>query len=126
MNVLALVAAFIMTLAFLSYGIGSITLERFRIVGVGVLLFYTMGLTFEISAIILMVLSATGEMEIWHGIIGVIAFLIMLVNTGWVWLNYIRKGVDGKVEMSLVTYTKTAFFIWVVTYLLGIATIIWF
>ena len=126
MDILAVLGAFIMTLGFLSFGIGSVTLERFRIVGIAVLLFYTIGLTFEIVAIALMAHSASGRMGPWHIIIGIVAFFLMLVNTGWVWLNYIRKGLDGKVNPRLLRYTKTAFLIWVVSYLLGIATVIWF
>jgi len=126
MDLLAVLGAFIMTLAFLSFGIGSVTLERFRIVGIAVLLFYTMGLTFEVAAIILMAQSPSGKMGSWHVLIGIIVFLLMLVNTIWVWLNYFRKGFDGKVSKRLLTYTKTTFLIWVVAYLVGIAMVIWF
>ena len=125
MNILAVLGAFIMTMAFLSYGIGSVTLERFRIVGIVVLLFYLLGLMFEIIAIGFMALSGSGRMGSWHVILGIIAFLLMLVNTIWVWVVYFKKGFDGQVNMTLLKYTKVAFFLWVVFYLLGIATIIW-
>ncbi len=115
-----------MTLAFLSFGIGSVTLERFRIVGIVVLLFYVLGLLFEIVAIGFMSMSSGREtMGTWHSILGVIAFLIMLVNTVWVWIVYFKKGYDGQINTMLVNYTKAAYFIWVVSYLIGIATIIW-
>lgn len=116
-----------MTLAFLSYGIGSVTLERFRIAGIVVLLFFTMGLIFETAAIVLMSMSnETGGMGSWHTILGVFAFLLMLVNTIWVWSVYFRKGFDGRISKLLLDYTKAAFLFWVLSYLLGIATIIWF
>lgn len=126
MDLLAVLGAFIMTLAFLSFGIGSVTLERFRIVGIAVLLFYTMGLTFEVAAIILMAQSPSEKMGPWHVLIGIIVFLLMLVNTIWVWLNYYRKGIDGRVSKRLLTYTKATFLIWVTAYLVGIAMVIWF
>ena len=125
MNILAVLGAFIMTLAFLSYGIGSVTLERFRIVSIVVLLFYLLGLMFEIIAIGFMASNGAGRMGSWHVILGIIAFLLMLVNTIWVWVVYFKKGFDGQVNMTLLKYTKVAFFLWVVFYLLGIATIIW-
>lgn len=126
MNLYAVIGAFIMTLAFLSYGIGSVTLERFRIVGIVVLLFYLLGLMFEVIAIGFMALSGTGQMGSWHGIVGVIAFLLMAINTIWVWVVYFKKGFDGRINILLLNYTKVAFFLWVISYLLGIATIIWF
>ncbi|HPF51267.1 MAG TPA: hypothetical protein PK335_06805 [Draconibacterium sp.] len=126
MNILAVLGAFIMTMAFLSYGIGSVTLERFRIVGIVVLLFYLLGLMFEVIAIGFMASSGSGRMGSWHVILGIIAFLLMLVNTIWVWVVYFKKGFDGQVSMTLLKYTKAAFLLWVISYLLGIATIIWF
>lgn len=126
MNILAVIGAFIMTLAFLSFGIGSVTLERFRMVGTVVLLFYLLGLMFELIAIGFMAMSSgKSVMGTWHGIFGVIAFLLMLVNTVWVWSVYFKKGYDGKINMHLLRYTKVAYFLWVVSYLIGIATIIW-
>lgn len=115
-----------MTLAFLSYGIGSITLERFKMVGTIVLVFYTLGLLFEVSAILMMAMSGSGGMGSWHGIIGELAFLVMLVNTVWVWSVYVRKGFDVQVNRWLLNFTKAAYFFWVVAYLLGIVLVIWF
>ena len=126
MNLLAVIGAFIMTLAFLAYGIGSITLERFRIIGNMVLIFYSLGLLFEISAILMMIIAATGTVETWHMFVGALAFLIMLINTVWVWGVYFVKGLDGSVNIWLLRYTKAAYFCWVVAYLLGIVLIIWF
>lgn len=127
MNIIAVIGAFIMTLAFLAYGVGSVTLERFRMVGTIVLMFFSLGLLFEVAAIILMLTGAEGSsMGSWHGIVGAAAFLLMLVNTIWVWAIYIREGIDGGISAWLLNYTKGAYFIWVVAYLLGIILIIWF
>jgi len=126
MNILAVLGSFIMTLAFLSYGIGSVTLERFRIVSIVVLLFFLLGLMFEVIAIGFMTFSGAGRIGSWHVMLGIVAFLLMAVNTVWVWGVYFKKGFDGQVNMTLLKYTKAAFFLWVISYLLGIATIIWF
>jgi hypothetical protein len=125
MDLNILLGAFIMTLAFLAYGIGSVTLERFRLVGTVVLAFLTIGLMLNITAILLMVWETDSVGISFHSIIGTVAFLVMAVNTAWSWYLYFRKGVDGSVSLRLVTYTKVAYFIWVTAYLLGMIIVIW-
>ncbi len=126
MNVFAVIGSFIMTLAFLSYGVGSITLSRFRIVSSVVIIAYTIGLFFELSAMVLMIKSSfTGAIS-WHGTLGMIAFAILFVNTAMVWSVYIRRGLDAPVKTWLLHYTRTAYLIWVLAYLLGISLVIWF
>ncbi|WP_167606958.1 hypothetical protein [Maribellus sediminis] len=125
MDPVSVIGAFIMTLAFLAYGLGSITLERFRIVGNVVLVFMTLGIIFETTAIILMMLgSGSAEFNL-HMVVGAFAFILLLVNSSWSWLVYIRYGIDASVSKSLLTYTKTAYFVWVLAYLSGIVFLIW-
>lgn len=123
---MVVIGAFIMTLSFLAYGIGSVTLERFRIVGIVVLVFLSLGVLFDISTITLMILAANDTLTTWYGAVGVLAFLVMLVNTAWAWDIYFKKGLDGRINKWLLNYTKAAYFFWVVVYLLGIVLLIWF
>lgn len=114
-----------MTLAFLAYGLGSITLERFRIVGNIVLVFMTLGIIFETTAIILMILGSDSSGFSLHMLVGALAFILLLVNSGWVWVVYVNNGIDARVGKSLLIYTKTAYFVWVLSYLSGIVFLIW-
>ncbi|WP_340112748.1 hypothetical protein [Maribellus mangrovi] len=125
MNPISVIGAFIMTLAFLAYGIGSVTLERFRIVGNIVLIFMSLGILFETAAIVLMILGKEHGGDVLHVWTGSVSFFLFIVNATWVWLHYLRNGIDAAVGKSLVNYTKTAFFIWVVAYLAGIVLLIW-
>jgi hypothetical protein len=125
MNPISVVGALVMTLSFLAYGIGSVTLERFKIVGSIVLIFFSLGLLFETSAIVLMYIGSDGKFGGMHSLVGVFAFLLMAVNTTWVWSVYVRKGIDANVNTALLHYTKTAYFIWVLAYLAGIVVLIW-
>ncbi len=125
MNPISVVGALIMTLSFLAYGIGSVTLERFKIVGIVVLIFFSTGLLFETSAIIMMYIGSDGKIGGLHGLVGIFAFLLMAVNAAWVWSVYVRKGIDANVSTALLHYTKTAYFIWVLAYLAGIVALIW-
>jgi len=125
MDPFSLIGAFVMTLAFLAYGIGSVTLERFRIVGSVVLIFLSLGVLFESAAIILMVIGANGSISPFHGLIGGIAFGLMVVNTAWAWILYLIMGFEARVNRWLLNYTKVAFLLWVLAYLSGILILTW-
>ncbi len=125
MNPLAVIGAFVMTLAFLAYGIGSVTLERFRIVGSVVLIFLSLGVLFESAAILMMIIGSKGAIGPLHGIIGGVAFALMFANTMWAWIVYLSMGIDAHVNTWLLNYTKAAFFLWVMAYLSGIVLLIW-
>ncbi len=125
MDPVSVIGAFIMTLAFLAYGLGSVTLERFRIVGNIVLVFMTMGIIFETTAIILMIMGSESQGFSLHMLVGSFSFLLLLVNSAWSWVVYIRYGIDATVSKPLLVYTKTAYFVWVLAYLSGIVFLIW-
>lgn len=125
MNPISVIGAFVMTLAFLAYGIGSVTLERFRIVGSVVLIFFSLGILFESAAILMMIIGSNGSITVLHAIIGAIAFALMFVNSVWAWFVYLSMGIDAHVNTWLLNYTKTAFFLWVMAYLSGILLLIW-
>lgn len=125
MNPEVVVGAFLMTLAFLSLGIGSVSLERFRIVGTMVLIFMSTGVLFNAGAILLLFWKASAELYSVYGLLGFFAFLVVLVNTGWTWRVYVRRGIDGMVSPRLVKYTKIAYAVWGVSYLSGMIFLIW-
>lgn len=125
MNPLAIIGAFIITLSFLAYGIGTISLVRFRIVGRIVLFFLSMGVFFDLLAITLMTLGANGSPYTMHGFIGATAFIVMLVNTVWCWNVFTKRGLDSKAGKKHILYTKAAYLVWVIAYFMGSIMIIW-
>lgn len=125
MNPLAIIGAFIITLSFLAYGIGSISLVRFRIIGRIVLTFLSMGIVFDLLAITLMALGSNGSPYTMHGFVGATAFLVMFVNTVWCWNVFTKRGLDSKARKNHIVYTKAAYLIWVIAYFAGSVIIIW-
>ncbi|MFV0269554.1 MAG: hypothetical protein ACK5HT_20720 [Draconibacterium sp.] len=125
MDPIILVIAFIMTLAFLAFGIGSVTLERFRIIGTLVLVFLSIGFLFNATALLMMILFFPTSLLSTNGLIMFSSFTIILVDTVWAWSRYLKNGIDSRVSMALVRYTKIAFFVWVINYLWGIVLLIW-
>lgn len=125
MEPIAVVGAFIITLSLLTYGIGSITLIRFKIIGSIALVFLTIGVILDVSAIVLMMIGAKGTPFTLHGFIGYLAFLIMLIDTIWVWVSYFKNGIDSRVSNKLFTFAKYAYLCWVIAYLTGSLIVLW-
>lgn len=125
MNLLAIIGAFVITLSFLAYGIGSISLVRFKIVGRIVLTFLTLGVILDLVAIYLMILGSKGTPFTLHGLLGGVAFFVMFVESIWCWKLYLNYGRDFKAGKSHIVYTKVAYLFWVVAYFTGSLLIIW-
>ena len=125
MNLLAIVGAFIITLSLLAYGIGTISIIRFKIVGSVALIFLTLGVIFDVTAVIFMILGAQGTPFSWHGIFGYSAFLVMLIDTFLVWRQYFLHGIDTRINKRLEVYSKYAYIWWVIAYITGSLIILW-
>lgn len=125
MNPLALIGAFIITLSFLAYGIGSISLVRFKSIGSIVVVFLTLGVLFDVVAITLMSIGAEGTPYTLHGLVGAIAFLMMFVDAIWAWIVIVRRGRDSKAQKKHILYTKIAYLFWVLAYFAGSIIVIW-
>ena len=125
MEPIAVVGAFIITLSLLAYGIGSITLIRFKMIGFIALIFLTIGVILDVTAIIFMTIGAQGTPFTFHGFIGYIAFLIMLIDTVWVWVSYFKNGMDSPVSNKLFTFAKYAYLCWIIAYITGSLIVLW-
>ena len=108
-----------MTFALLSYGVGSVTLERFKLISTGVLSFLTIGLALDITGITCMIIGATGSVFTLHGSLGYSALFVMMINIILIWRKFLQNGKDSKIEKSLLFYAKMAYGWWVITYFTG-------
>jgi hypothetical protein len=125
MNPLSIVGAFIITLALLSYGIGSIAVQRFKIVTPGVLIFLTLGVLLDITAVIFMIIGSSKGAFTAHGILGYSAMLTMIINLVLIWRYYFKNGFDSIINNSVLLYSKIAYGWWVIAYITGSALVIW-
>ena len=107
MNSLSIVGAFIITLALLSYGIGSIAIQRFKIVTPGVLIFITLGVFLDFLAVTLMIIGSSKG-----------AFILI-----YYW--YFRHGFDSIISKSILEYSKIAYAWWLIAYITGSLLVIW-
>lgn len=125
MNPISIVGAFIMTLSLLAYGIGSISIKRFKMVGSIVLIFLSMGIIFDITAIILMIIGSKGTPFTFHGFVGYLAFLVMLVDTVWAWCIYFKRGLDKAISVRYLWYSQLSYLLWILGYLTGSLIVLW-
>lgn len=119
MNPISLLGAFIATLALLSYGIGSISVLRFKMVSPGVLWFLTLGIILNISATICMTLGSDDSSFNIHVYIGFSAFLVMFVNVILIWLLYLKKKMYAEINEKLHAFSRVAIIFWIIAYLTG-------
>ncbi len=125
MNPISVVGAFIITLSFLSYGVGSIYLLRFKKVSSVVLIYLTLGICFDFTAILCMIAGADDPSFTPHGILGYIAFLLMLISTIGMWRIYLKHGKNAPVEKRFMYYSRFAYLFWVIAYFTGSLIVIW-
>lgn len=125
MNSISVTGAFIITFSLLSYGIGSITLQRFKMVSPGVLWFLTMGVVLDIIASIFMIIGSQKTPFTPHGFLGYSALLVMLVDVYLIWRIYYKEKINAFVGKKILAYSKIAYAWWVIAYLTGSLMIIW-
>lgn len=125
MNPLSIIGAFIITLALLSYGVGSISVQRFRFVTPSVLFFLTLGVLLDFTAVTFMIIGATKSPFSLHGILGYTAMFTMVIDAFLIWRFYLKNGFDTEIEKNLITYTKVAYTWWIIAYFTGSLLVIW-
>ena len=119
MNLISMIGAVLVTFALISYGIGSVFLQRFKKIVKRVLWFLTIGLSLDISATICMILGSTNSPFTVHGFLGYSALLVMMIDLSMVWRIYLRKGLNAAVQKPLLVYAKLAYGWWVIAYITG-------
>lgn len=125
MNPISVIGAFIMTLALLSFGIASITLQRFKMVGRSVLWLFFIGLLLDITAIVCMLIGAGKISFTLHELLGYTAFIVMLFAFIMVCRVFRKNGRNAIINKSQENLIKLAYGWWVIAYLTGSILVIY-
>lgn len=125
MNLFSIIGAFVITLALLSYGIGSIAVQRFKIVTMGVLIFLTLGVLLDFIAVSFMIIGSSKGAFTLHALLGYSATLTMIIDMALIWRCYLRNGYDSIINNSILLYSKIAYAWWLIAYITGSILIIW-
>lgn len=119
MKPILLIGSFIVTLALIAYSIGVITEQRKKIITWRTLIFLTIGLCFDITGTVCMLIGSTNNPFTYHGFIGYSALLGMLMDTLLMWRLKYRSGIFASVSSTIHKYSRTAYAWWIFAYISG-------
>ena len=119
MKTVSMIGSMVVTLALVFYSIGYAKEQRRQLVSSRVLLFYTIGITLDITATILMIIGSSRGMLTVHGFIGYSSLLGMLTDTFLLWRHNLKMGPEKSVSQRLNLYSRIAYIWWIIAYITG-------
>ncbi|PIF05795.1 MAG: hypothetical protein CSA36_05205 [Draconibacterium sp.] len=125
MSFIFIVGAFFMAFSLLFFGIATISIMRFKILSLWILLLMTLGMIFDVTAIILMIKGAKDLVFSLHRLLGYTAEIAMAVSLFMVWREFARKGLNSTISSKVIRITKIAYLWWLVIYIAGSLMVIW-
>lgn len=124
MNPISLTGAFIDTIAFLLYGIGTITIQRFKMVTPGVIWFLSLGLLLDIGATVLMIIGSPNNLFSLRGIFRYSALMAMFVLVVLIWHIYAKEKMYADIGEKQRAYLRVAISWWIIAYITGTLLVI--
>jgi hypothetical protein len=112
-------AVIVVTFALIFYSIAVVTEQRKRCISNRVLTFLTIGVLFDISSTVLMIVGSNKIPITIHGFIGYSALIAMLIDTILIWQFWRRNGEVAHVTRGLNIYTRLAYGWWIIAYIAG-------
>ena len=109
----------IVNLALICYSIAIIRQTRNKIIDKKVLTFLTLGVIFDISATICMVLGSSEGAITVHGIIGYSSLAGMLTDTIFTYRNSMKRGLYMNLSKSFIRNSLIAYLYWIAAYITG-------
>jgi len=119
MKIYSLIGSFVVIFALVFYSIGFAREQKKKLVTSRVLLFYTLGVIFDISATSLMILGSSKGLLTFHGFIGYSSLLGMSIDTFLLWKHHLKKGTDENVSKGLNLFSRVAYIWWVAAFITG-------
>ena len=118
MNPTLIKAVVVVTFALLFYSIAVISEQRRHALSRGILVFLTLGVIFDISSTVLMIIGS-GKIPITvHGLLGYSALTVMLIDAVLLWRFWLQNQ-NTNVTRNLNIYTRIVYGWWVVAYIAG-------
>ena len=112
MKPLVMIGTILVHLALISYGIGIITEQSKHRITQFILVFLALGLIFDLSATVCMVIGAGRGFLTKHSALGYSCLLAMAIDSMLVLRHHIKHG-DQQVPYSLHLYSRYAYLWWV-------------
>ena len=119
MKTASIIGSMIVTLALVFYSIGFAKERKKKIISSGILFFYTIGISLDITATICMIIGSSKGLVTIHGLIGYSSLLGMLIDTILLWRYNIKHGAGQLVNKGLHLYSRISFIWWIIAYITG-------
>jgi hypothetical protein len=119
MKTASIIGSLIVTLALVFYSIGFAKERRKKLITSTVLLFYTIGVSLDITATIFMIIGSSKGMLTLHGFIGYSSLLGMITDTFMLWRHNIIRGSGEEAGKNLHLYSRIAYTWWIIAYITG-------
>jgi len=114
-----MIGSMVVTIALIFYSIGFRKEQRKQLVTSGVLIFYSIGVTLDITATILMIIGSSKGMVTVHGFIGYSSLLGMLTDTFLLCRHNLKEGPAKVVSNRLHSFSRIAYIWWIIAYITG-------
>jgi hypothetical protein len=124
MKPVLIVATTIVNLALLAYSIAVITEQVRHTLSRRVLVFLSLGLLFDVTATILMIIGSENPAFTLHGILGYSSLTGMLLDAVLLWRLRLKRGLNSRVPNALHWYTRIAYAWWILAYITGALIVI--
>jgi predicted branched-subunit amino acid permease len=109
----------IVNLALLCYSIAIITQTRKKVITKQILLFLCLGVLFDMSSTLCMILGSSEGAITLHGFIGYSSLAGMITDTIFTARNAKIKGLRVPLSSKFLSYSLLAYFYWIVAYVTG-------
>ena len=118
MSPVLMAGTLIVNLALIFYTIGIVLEQRSHRITRRVLIFLTVGVTFDIIATAFMIIGSSKGPFTAHGFLGYSSLTAMLLETAFAWRHRLKEG-EATVPNWLHTYSRIAYSWWVIAYITG-------
>ena len=119
MKTAAVIGSFIVMFALLFYSIGFLKVRKVNIVTTFILVFYTIGVSLDITATTFMIIGSTKGLFTIHGLFGYSALLGMLADTILLWRYNLKYGSSEQIRKPLHLYSQIAYAWWIIAFISG-------
>ncbi|MBE0647826.1 MAG: hypothetical protein IH596_08585 [Bacteroidales bacterium] len=109
----------IVNLALISYTIAIVIQSRKKMMSRNVLTFLTIGVIFDITATICMIVGTEEGPMTLHGFIGYSSLAGMIIDTIFSYRHAMKDGINALISKRFNLWSQTAYIYWIVAYITG-------
>jgi hypothetical protein len=119
MRTASIIGSMVVTIALVFYSLGYLNERRKQLITARVLLFYTIGVSLDITATIFMIIGSSKGLVTLHGFIGYSSLLGMLADTILLWRHNLTMGPEKNVSRRLQLFSRITYTWWIIAYITG-------